>query len=127
VAVTGTTGTYQWFDNGSLTGGFGRLKFYRLIAYPPGVAVPPLLVISSVEAFAGGGVQIQWSGSTNYLYDIRWTTSLALPTSSWNVISNLLTDPEVTYAGGVFTFDDPAGAQTGGAAAAKFFQVVELP
>jgi subtilisin-like proprotein convertase family protein len=126
VAVAGTTGTYQWFDDFSLTGGFGTLKFYRLIAYPPGVPVPPLLIISSVQAFPGGGVQLQWDGSTNYIYDVLWTTNLALARSNWNVLSNL-TSPTLTYGGGVFTFSDPTGALTGGAAALKFFQVLELP
>jgi subtilisin-like proprotein convertase family protein len=126
VSVTGTTGTYQWFDDFSLTGGFGTQKFYRLIAYPPGVPVPPFLIISSVQAFPGGGIQLQWLGSTNYLYDILWTSNLALAKSNWNVLSNL-TSPTLTYAGGVFTFSDPTGALTGGAAAVKFFQVLELP
>ena len=72
-----------------MTGGFGTQKFYRLIAYPPGMPVPPLLVITSVQAFPGGGIQLQWLGSTNYLYDILWSSNLALPAANWNVLSNL--------------------------------------
>jgi subtilisin-like proprotein convertase family protein len=99
VSVTGTTGTYQWFDDFSLTGGFGFQKFYQLIAYPPGVTVPPLLVISSAQMLPGGNVQLQWAGSTNYVYDVLWTTNLALARSSWNVLSNLA-PPTLTYSGG---------------------------
>ena len=34
VVLTSTTGIFTFFDDGSLTGGFGPLKFYRLIAWP---------------------------------------------------------------------------------------------
>ncbi|MDD5139466.1 MAG: S8 family serine peptidase [Verrucomicrobiales bacterium] len=125
VNVTGTTGTYQWFDDFTLTGGFGLQKFYRLIAYPPGVPVPSLLVISSVQVFPGGGIQLQWAGSTNYIYDVLWTTNLALARSSWNVLSNLA-PPVLIYSGGVFTFSTNTVTLTGGASGA-FFQVLELP
>ncbi len=124
VSVTGTTGTYQWFDNFSLTGGFGGQKFYQLIAYPPGT-LPAALVISSAQALPGGGVQLQWSGSTNYVYDVLWTTNLALARSNWNVLSNLA-PPTLTYSGGVFTFSTNSVALTGGASGV-FFQVLELP
>ncbi len=122
---TNGIGEFQYFDNGSLTGGFGPLKFYRLIAYPPGVPVPPALVISSVLAVPGG-LQIQWSGSTNYLYDIQWTTNLALPASSWIVISNLTIPVPLAYTNGVFTYT-ATNALTAGSPAAEFFRVLLLP
>jgi subtilisin-like proprotein convertase family protein len=125
VSVTGTTGTYQWFDDFSLTGGFGLKKFYRIIAYPPGMPLPSLLVISSAQAFPGGGIQLQWAGSTNYVYDVLWTTNLALARSNWNVLSNLA-PPVLTYNAGVFTFSNNIITLTGGAPGA-FFQVLELP
>ena len=125
VSVTGTTGTYQWFDDFSLTGGFGLQKFYRLIAYPPGVPFPSLLVITSTQVFPGGGIQLQWAGSTNYVFDVLWSTNLALAASSWNVLSNLA-PPVLTYSGGVFTFSNNTVTLTGGAPSA-FFQVLELP
>ena len=125
VSVTSGTGTYQWFDNFSLTGGFGSQKFYQLIAYPPGT-LPAALAISSAQALPGGGIQLQWAGSTNYVYDVLWTTNLALATANWNVLSNL-TSPTLTYTNGVFTFSDPTGTLTGGAVPLKFFKVLELP
>jgi subtilisin-like proprotein convertase family protein len=125
VGLTATNGIFQYFDNGSLTGGFSPLKFYRLIAYPPGAAIPPDLVISSVLA-APGGLQIQWHGSTNYLYDIQWTTNLALPTSSWIVISNLTIPVPLAYTNGVLTYT-ATNALTAGSAPAEFFRVLLLP
>jgi subtilisin-like proprotein convertase family protein len=124
VSVTGTTGTYQWFDNFSSTGGFGLQKFYRLIAYPPGT-IPSLLVISSAQMLPGGNLQLQWAGSTNYVYDILWSTNLALARSNWNVLSNLAT-PVLTYNSGTYTFATNAVTLTGGAPGA-FFQVLQLP
>jgi len=118
-APTNGIGKFQYFDNGSLTGGFGKLKFYRLIAYPPGTTIPPSLVITSVKAIPGG-VQIQWAGSTNYVYDVAWTTNLTVPTASWNVLSNL-TAPALTYSSGVFTFTDT------NLLTPEFFRVLLLP
>jgi subtilisin-like proprotein convertase family protein len=119
-------GTFQYFDNGSLTGGFGLEKFYRLIGYSPLTTIPPQLVISSVKALAGGDIQIQWAGSLSYTYEILWTTNLGLPKAGWNGLP--LTSPPsptLTYAGGVFTFTDSISALTGGASGTVFFQVVE--
>jgi subtilisin-like proprotein convertase family protein len=125
INITGTTGTYQWFDDFTFTGGFGSQKFYRLIAYPPGVPVPSLLVISSAKMLPGGNIQLQWAGSTNYLYDVLWSTNLALSASNWNVLSNLA-PPTLTYTNGTFTFSTNAVSLTGGASGA-FFRVLELP
>ncbi len=116
-------GEFQYFDDGSLTGGFGMLKFYRLIAYPPGATIPAALIISTVSAVPGG-VQIQWDGSTNYIYDVLWTTNVTLPMSSWNVISNLASPVPLTYSGGVFTYTD---TNTLTAGPAEFFRVLLLP
>ncbi|HVU08754.1 MAG TPA: S8 family serine peptidase [Verrucomicrobiae bacterium] len=125
VALTPTNGIFQFFDDGSLTGGFGPIKFYRLIAYPPGVAVPPSFVVNGIEALPTGGFQIQWTGSTNYNYEVLWTTNLALPTASWQILTNLNSPPlTLGVSNSVFTLD--TGALTTGAASA-FFQVIELP
>jgi hypothetical protein len=62
---TNGVGEFQYFDNGSMTGGFGLVKFYRLIAYAPGATIPPDLIISSVLA-SPGSLQFQWNGLTNY-------------------------------------------------------------
>jgi hypothetical protein len=118
-------GEFQYFDDGTLTGGFGTVKFYRLIAYPPGVPIPPALVLSHVVV-SPGGLQVQWHGSTNYIYNVLWTTNLALPTASWSVLTNLSMPVPLSYSGGVFTFTDN-GTLTGGSATAKFFEVQLWP
>jgi hypothetical protein len=122
---TNGVGEFQYFDNGSMTGGFGLVKFYRLIAYAPGATIPPDLIISSVLA-SPGGLQVQWHGSTNYIYDVLWTTNLGLPTASWSVISNLTIPVPLAYANGVFTYT-ATNALTAGSAPAEFFQVQLWP
>jgi subtilisin-like proprotein convertase family protein len=122
---TNGVGEFQYFDNGSMTGGFGSVKFYRLVAYAPGATIPPDLMISSVLALPGG-LQIQWHGSTNYIYDVLWTTNLALPTATWTVISNLTIPVPLAYANGVFTYT-ATNAVTAGSAPAEFFQVQLWP
>ena len=122
---TNGIGEFQYFDDGSLTGGFGPFKFYRLIAYPPGATIPPALVINNVLASAGG-LEIQWSGSTNYVYEVAWTTNLALPVASWTVISNLTIPAPLAYTNGVFTYT-ATNALTAGSAPAEFYRVLLLP
>ncbi|MGH7989885.1 MAG: hypothetical protein ACREDS_06850, partial [Limisphaerales bacterium] len=86
---------------------------------------PPSLVINGIEALPGGGFQIQWTGSTNYNYEVLWTTNLALPAAGWTALTNLNSPPlTLSYSNGVFTLD--TGTLTTGAASA-FFQVLELP
>jgi subtilisin-like proprotein convertase family protein len=119
---TNGVGEFQYFDNGSMTGGFGLVKFYRLIAYAPGATIPPDLIISSVLA-SPGSLQFQWNGLTNYTYDVLWTTNLALPVGSWNIISNLAS-PTLTYSSGIFTYTD---TNTLTAGSAEFFRVLLLP
>jgi len=119
VAANGT-GTYQYFDDFSLTGGPGLLKFYRLIAYAPGVPIPAAPTLSIVNRqFTAGGIQFQWSAPTNYQYEIQWTTNLALPPANWFILTN----PVLSVSNGVFTFADTN--QTGPSTRTKFFRVIE--
>jgi len=117
---TNGIGKFQYFDNGSFTGGFGPTKFYRLIVYPPGATIPPDLVIIN-SAIMGSAVQFQWLAPTNYLYQVLWTTNLGLPLASWSILTN----PALGLSNGVYTFTDTN--QTGPATSPKFFRVQELP
>ncbi|MFZ0827035.1 MAG: S8 family serine peptidase [Verrucomicrobiia bacterium] len=122
VVLTSTTGLFTWFDDGSLTGGFGPVKFYRLIAYPYLTPIPQPLSISSVTVTNLAGtndVVLRWSAPTNYLYGVQWTTNLSVPFSNWLVLTN----PVLTLTSGVYTFID--NGQTGPWASAKFFRIFE--
>jgi subtilisin-like proprotein convertase family protein len=124
IVLTSTTGVFTFFDDGSLTGGFGPMKFYRLIAWPFMTPIPQILSISSVTVTNSAGTNdlvLKWSAPTNYHYKIQWTTNLALPFSSWSIIAS----PVPTPANGVYTFID--NGQTGPPASAKFFRLYEYP
>jgi subtilisin-like proprotein convertase family protein len=121
ILLSSTTGVFTFFDNGSLTGGFGPLKFYRLIAWPL-PPTPQTLSFSSVTITNLGGtndLMLQWSAPANYQYGIQWTTNLVLPFSNWS----LIVSPVLTLTNGVYTFID--NGQTGPPAGAKYFRLFE--
>jgi hypothetical protein len=111
-------GLFQFLDDGSLTGGFGPQKFYRLIQYPYSTPIPqPLSIINA--GLTAGSVRFQWVAPTNYQYQIQWTTNAALPLSNWTILAN----PALGLSNGVFTFTDTN--QTGPATSAKYFRLIE--
>jgi subtilisin-like proprotein convertase family protein len=121
IVLTSTTGIFTFFDDGSLTGGFGPMKFYRLIAWPFMTPIPQTLSISSVTVTNLAGTNdlvLRWSAPTNYQYGIQWTTNVSLPFSHWSVIAS----PFLTLTNGVYTFID--NGQTGPPAGAKFFRLL---
>ncbi len=120
VVITSTTTNYSYLDDGSLTDGFGPLKFYRLIEYPYSTPIPMSLSIANAQ-FTAGGIQFQWSAPTNYQYEIQWTTNLALPSSNWFI----LTSPALSVTNTVFTFTDTN--QTGPSTITKFFRLIAAP
>jgi subtilisin-like proprotein convertase family protein len=124
IVLTSTTGVFTFYDDGSLTGGFGPMKYYRLIVWPFMTPIPQSRSISSVTVTNIGGTNdlvLKWSAPTNYQYKIQWTTNLALPFSSWSIIAS----PVPTPANGIYTFID--NGQTGPPAGTKFFRLYEYP
>jgi predicted amidohydrolase len=124
IVLTSTTGIFTFLDDGSLTGGFGPTKFYRLIIYPYLTPIPQTLSISSVTVTNITGTNdlvLRWSAPTNYHYGIQWTTNVSLPFTNWTVIPS----PGLTLTNGVYTFVD--NGQTGPPAGAKFFRLLENP
>ena len=111
-------GLFQFLDDGSLTGGWGPLKFYRLVEYPYSTPIPQSLTIINT-AMIGNAVWFQWVAPTNYQYSVLWTTNLGLPLSNWFVLSN----PVLGLSNGVYTFTDTN--QTGPATSPKFFRLLE--
>jgi hypothetical protein len=124
IVLTSTTGIFTFFDDGSLTGGFRPMKFYRLIAWPFMTPIPQTLSISSVTVTNIAGTNdllLRWSAPTNYQYGIQWTTNLTLPFSNWFIIAS----PVLTLTNGVYTFID--NGQTGPPASMKFFRLFNYP
>ena len=122
IVLTSTTGIFAFYDDGTLTGGFGPLKYYRLIVWPFLTPIPQTLSFSSVTLTNIGGINdlmLKWSAPTNYHYGFLWTTDLALPSSSWSILAS----PVLTQTNGVYTFID--NGQTGPAASAKFYRLFD--
>ncbi|HKW29357.1 MAG TPA: LamG-like jellyroll fold domain-containing protein [Verrucomicrobiae bacterium] len=111
-------GIFQYLDDGSQTGGWGPLKFYRLVEYPYATPIPQTLTIINA-AIIGNAVRFQWVAPTNYQYAVLWTTNLGLPLASWTILAN----PVLGLSNGVYTFTDTN--QTGPATAPKFFRLLE--
>ena len=121
VLLSSTNGNFAFFDDGSLTGGFGPLKFYRLVAWPlpPGPLTVSFSSITTTNIGGTNDLMLKWSAPTNYQYGIQWTTNLALPLSNWS----LIVSPVLTLNGGVYTFID--NGQTGPPAGTKYFRLFE--
>jgi hypothetical protein len=111
-------GIFQFLDDGSLTGGLGPWKFYRLIEYPYATPIPQTLTIINT-AIVGNAVRFQWVAPTNYQYSVLWTTNLGMPLGSWSVLAN----PVLGLSNGVYTFTDTN--QTGPLTNPKFFRILE--
>jgi subtilisin-like proprotein convertase family protein len=120
VVITSTTTNYSYLDDGSLDGGFGPLKFYRLIEYPYSTPIPMALSIANAQ-YTTNGIQFQWSAPTNYQYEIEWTTNLELAQSNWLILTN----PVLSVTNTVFTFTDTN--QTGPSTSTKFFRLIAAP
>ncbi len=124
IVLTSTTGIFTFFDDGSLTGGLGPLKFYRLIVWPFLTPIPQTLSFTSATITSLGGTNdltLRWSAPTNYHYGLRWTTNLTLPFSSWFNLAS----PVLTQTNGVYTFID--NGQTGPPTDTKFFRLYNYP
>jgi subtilisin-like proprotein convertase family protein len=113
--ITSTNGTVTFFDDGSLTGGFGLLKFYRLATSPSGTA-SLTFSISSAEVTAGG-FQLQWTAPTNDQFKVEWTANLTSPVT-WTTNATI-----VTSTSGTNTFTD----STWTSAVVRFYRVILLP
>jgi hypothetical protein len=113
--ITSTNGTVTFFDDGSLTGGFGLLKFYRLATSPSGTS-SLTFSISSAEVTAGG-FQLQWTAPTNDQFKVEWTPNLS-PPAAWTTNATI-----VTSTSGTFTFTD----STWTSAVVRFYRVILWP
>ncbi|MEI9863686.1 MAG: cadherin repeat domain-containing protein [Limisphaerales bacterium] len=110
-----TSATFNFFDDGSQTGGFGATRFYRLITVgtmpPPTNTVP----ISGI-VLTNGQFRLTWLAPTNNQFNVRWATNLT-PPITWTIFPG-----PVTSTTGTFTFTD-----TNAPLLMKFYQLILLP
>ncbi|MEJ0091422.1 MAG: hypothetical protein WDM80_16965 [Limisphaerales bacterium] len=90
-----TSTQFNFFDDGSQTGGFGPTRFYRLkLLVPPATTVP----ISSI-IFTNGNFQLTWSAPTNSQFNVRSATNL-VPPITWTIFAG----GPIISTNGTFTF-----------------------
>jgi hypothetical protein len=119
VLISPTNSQFNFFDDGSQTGGaLGPVRFYRLILAGSSPVFPsPTITSVSINA---GGVNLQWSGLNGEQFKVQWKTNLA-PTFSWNTFTGIVTSPNTS-----FNFLDD-GSQSGGLGALKFYRLMVFP
>ena len=130
VVTNPASAQFNFFDDGSQSGGFGPMRFYRLILFtnsPPPAAVS----IGSITATNNGvtnGFLLKWSAPSNDLFQVQWNNNLA--TTNWQTFTNPAfvsynTNFTATASSAQFTFFDD-GSQTGGLPAARFYRLIIL-
>ena len=86
---------------------------------PTNAVAPVTFSIGSLLSDTNG-VSLQWAGTTNQQFQIRWTTNL-LPPAVWTLFSNNLAPLTVTSTNGTFRFADT------NVSLMKFYQLILLP
>jgi hypothetical protein len=106
-AFTSPTNTqFNFFDNGSQTGGFGPTRFYRLLLLTTGpLTVPPsqtnfITHLAAPVVVTATNAAFSWTAPTNEQFKVRWATNLT-PPINWLPFPGV-----VTSSNGVFTFVD---------------------
>ncbi len=113
VFTSPTSTQFNFFDDGSQTGGFGPIRFYRLkLLVPPATTVPISSIVST-----NGNFRLTWSAPTNSQFDVRWATNL-MPPITWTIFPG----GPITSTTGTFTFTD-----TNAPLLMKFYQLLLLP
>ena len=115
-----TNSEFEFFDDGSQTGGFSTLRFYRLILLNSSPTNPPpppstnSVPISSINETNNNGTNVftlVWFAPTNDLFQVQWRPGL---TGTWNTFTNIVAfHTFVSPTSSEFEFVDD-GTQTGG-------------
>ncbi len=130
--ATSTNAHFDFFDDGSQTGGFSPERFYRLILLggstaPPVTNTPPstnTVPISSI-VHTNNEFTLIWHSGSNDLFLVQWASNFP-PT--WNTFSNIISyDPNypANATNAQFDFIDD-GSETGGLTPTRFYQLIKL-
>ncbi len=134
--ATATNAEFQFFDDGSQTGGFSLNRFYQLILLggainppvtnsPPQTNTVPISTITLTNIGGSNAFNLIWFAPSNDLFMVQWASNFP-PT--WNTFSNIVsydaskfTNPTNTQ----FDFIDN-GSQTGGFGTTRYYQLILL-
>lgn len=118
--VTSATTAYQFTDDGSLTGGLGGFKLYRVVQVSSGGGGPVRL--DAVPEFNGGVVTIRWTAEAGLNFQVQY--AIGIPASgvpAWINVPGLITSATTRYE-----FRDD-GSLTGGSGGVKLYRVLAVP
>jgi hypothetical protein len=119
--VTSATTAYQFTDDGSLTGGLGGTKLYRVVQVTSGGGGGEVRLDGTPE-FSGGAVTIRWTAEAGLNFQVQYATGIpADGVIVWTNIPGLVTSATTRYE-----FRDD-GSLTGGTGAMKFYRVLVVP
>jgi len=125
-----TNSEFEFFDDGSQTGGFSSGRFYRLISLnstpPPATNPPPPLTTAppiSTVTQTNNGFLLVWYAPTNALFQVQWSSGLLGP---YNTFTNIIGyHTYITPTNSEFEFFDD-GSQDGGLGTGKFYRLILL-
>ncbi|HEX3857718.1 MAG TPA: LamG-like jellyroll fold domain-containing protein [Verrucomicrobiae bacterium] len=125
--ATATNAQFNFFDDGSQTGGLPPMRFYRLILLtnPPPPAAVSISSITSTNSSGTPGFLLTWFAPTNDLFKVQWNTNLA--STNWVTFTNIVAyDFLMTPSHSQFNFLDD-GSQTGGTLGSmRFYRLILL-
>jgi hypothetical protein len=125
-----TNTQFDFFDNGSQTGGLNSPRFYRLIlvgsTLSPQTNAVPISSVTSTNIASMNDFLLTWFASTNDLFEVQWTPALAPP--SWSTFSNIISyNLLISPTNSRFNFLDD-GSQAGGTnGLMRFYRLILLP
>ena len=115
-----TNSEFEFFDDGTQTGGFSPLRFYRLILLnssptnpppPPSTNSIPISGVTQTNRNGTNGFLLVWFAPTNDLFQVQWRPGL---TGAWNTFTNIVgVHTFINATNSEFEFFDD-GTQTGG-------------
>jgi len=118
--VTSATTAYQFTDDGSLTGGLGGFKLYRVVQVASGGGGEVRL--DAVPEFSGGVVTIRWTAEAGRNFQVQYATGIPPGGGiAWLNVPGLVTSATTRYE-----FRDD-GSLTGGMGTAKLYRVRVVP
>ncbi len=115
VSLTPTNGHYSFFDDGSLTGGLGPMRFYRVLGTLNLGLLTPSLPTISTQTVAELTLLTVTNTATNGIAPLTYSVTMGVDTSAmtlngWPLTYVTLNPPPVISANGIITWT-PSEAQ----------------
>jgi hypothetical protein len=105
--------------NNDTANSFGPVTVNLLVSKVPVAVANPFTV--TITRATPSGVTLRWNGTAAQQFQVKWTTNVLTPLTSWGTITN-----PFIYSGGTWSFFDD-GTQTVAPNRERFYRVQLLP